>query len=97
MKQLYLKNVATLEVHTDLCTGCGRCIDVCPHEVLFLEEKITIVDKNLCMECGACMVNCPFDAITVKKGVGCSTAIIKGWINKTEPNCDCGGSPSDCC
>jgi hypothetical protein len=30
-------------------------------------------------------------AISVHAGVGCVTAIIKGAIRGTEPNCDCSG------
>lgn len=97
MELRHLKNVATLNLDQEQCTGCGRCIEVCPHQVLQLDTKASIRDINRCMECGACAVNCPFSAITVKKGVGCSVAIIKGWINKSEPNCDCGSSKSDCC
>ena len=31
---VYLKDVVTLQVKPDLCTGCGICLDVCPHEVI---------------------------------------------------------------
>jgi formate hydrogenlyase subunit 6/NADH:ubiquinone oxidoreductase subunit I len=47
---------------------------------------------NACIECGACVINCPVEALTVKKGVGCASAIINGWLTGEEPNCDCGGS-----
>ncbi len=30
---IYLKNVVTLKLNEDKCTGCGMCLDVCPHEV----------------------------------------------------------------
>ena len=29
----YLKNVVTLQLDEIKCTGCGMCLDVCPHEV----------------------------------------------------------------
>lgn len=98
MKHKYLKNVSTLELISDKCTGCGKCIEVCPHNVFALEKgKSVIIDKNRCMECGACAKNCPFNALGVKPGVGCAYAIIMGWLTGSEPNCDCSGSDGGCC
>ncbi|MCO5387513.1 hypothetical protein [Desulfosporosinus sp.] len=34
-------------------------------------------------------------ALEVKPGVGCASAIIKGWLTGSEPNCDC--SDGSCC
>jgi NAD-dependent dihydropyrimidine dehydrogenase PreA subunit len=86
----YLKNVATLQLKTDKCLGCGNCLDVCPHNVFGLtEEKAKIIQKDFCMECGACALNCPAQAIEVKAGVGCADAIIFGWITGNEPACNC--------
>ena len=97
MKHRYLENVATLDLSTENCIGCGKCIEVCPHGVFILDEKkARLKDKNRCMECGACAVNCPADAITVDAGVGCAYAVIKGWLTGTEPSCDCSGS-EECC
>ncbi len=98
MKNQYLKNVATLKLMSDRGTGCGRCIEVCPHNVFVINKGISsIIDKNRCMECGACVKNCPFDALEVKPGVGCALAIIMGWLKGTEPNCDCSGNGSGGC
>ena len=92
----YLKNVATLTLDIEICIGCGRCTEVCPHGVFEIDgRKARITDKDLCMECGACAKNCPANAITVSAGVGCASAIIKGWLTGTEPHCDCSGG--DCC
>ena len=96
MKHKYLKNVATLTYDISKCTGCGRCIEVCPHQVFQLHNnKSEIVDKDACIECGACVKNCPFDALSVQPGVGCAVAIINGWLTGSEPNCDCSGN--GCC
>ena len=89
MKDQYLKNVSTLKLKSDQCTGCGRCLEVCPHNVFLIEgRKSVIIDKDRCMECGACVKNCPFNALEVQQGVGCAYAIIKGWLTGTEPSCD---------
>jgi len=99
MKHRYLKNVATLKLNTEKCMGCGKCLDVCPHNVFNMKNgKIEIIDKNGCMECGACAKNCPFNALEVKPGVGCAYAIIMGWLTGSEPSCDCSGdNSSGCC
>jgi len=84
----YLKNVVTLQHVIDKCTGCGRCLEVCPHRVFQPDgKKVKIADRDACMECGACARNCPFDAIEVKQGVGCAAAVIIGFFTGTEPTC----------
>ncbi len=100
MRDKYIKNVCTLKLDDAACTGCGRCLEVCPHEVFVLQDKKAVItQKDNCMECGACAKNCPFNAIDVKSGVGCAYAVIKGWLLGTEPTCDCssGDSGGSCC
>jgi ferredoxin len=98
----YLADVTTLEFSAEKCTGCGRCVEVCPHSVFEMEEKkAKLIDRDLCMECGACANNCEFGAITVDYGVGCAAAIINSMITGGEPSCGCGGdddrSSGVCC
>ena len=65
----YLANVTTLEYDIDKCTGCRRCVEVCPQGVFVMEGKqAAISDRDLCMECGACALNCEFGAIAVDSG-----------------------------
>lgn len=40
MKLRYLKNATTLKLLSEKCIGCGRCIEVCPHAVFGMEEKM---------------------------------------------------------
>ncbi len=96
----YLANVASLNLHTEKCTGCGMCIEVCPHAVLTIrQKKAVITDKDLCMECSACVNNCPFGALSVDKGVGCATALINSMVSGGEPTCGCGteNKTGSCC
>ncbi len=101
MTHQYLKNVTTLKLDPDKCTGCGMCVDVCPHRVLQLDNgKAHIATKDRCMECGACMQNCPFQAIEVHAGVGCAAAILASFFTGKEPTCGCGDEESTdgaCC
>lgn len=97
MKLRYLQNVVTLKLDVEKCTGCGMCINVCPHSVFEFDcGKTKIRDINSCMECGACTKNCAFSAISVSPGVGCAAAIIKGMLTGSEPSCDCSGDESCC-
>ncbi|MGF7058740.1 4Fe-4S binding protein [Brassicibacter mesophilus] len=67
----YIKNVAKIEIHSERCTGCGICVNVCPHAVIRIKEGKAFLDnKNRCIECGACGKNCPVNAIEVEAGVG---------------------------
>jgi NAD-dependent dihydropyrimidine dehydrogenase PreA subunit len=96
----YLLNVASLELDTEKCTGCGMCLEVCPHSVFALrDKKVVVIDRDACMECGACALNCAFDALSVNEGVGCAAAIIKSIITGGEPTCGCddGSSSGGCC
>jgi NAD-dependent dihydropyrimidine dehydrogenase PreA subunit len=93
----YFKNVTTLQLDTEKCTGCGRCIEVCPHGVFIAKNsKAQIIDSEACMECGACSKNCPHDAISVRSGVGCAAGIIFGAFKKTKSTCEC-SKDSTCC
>ena len=77
----YLENVATLKLDQPACIGCGRCLEVCPHQVFEIAEKKAVIrDFNACMECGACALNCPVRAITVDAGVGCASGMINEWL-----------------
>jgi len=79
----YLKNVTTLELDEKACIGCGRCEEVCPHQVFRLDgQKAHLIDRDACMECGACARNCPVAAIQVDAGVGCATGLINEWLQE---------------
>lgn len=97
----YLKNVVSLELNQGKCTGCGRCIEVCPRNVLNLQErKVEIINRDQCIECGACQRNCAFSAISVKSGVGCAQAFFNALFTGGEAVCGCsdnGKSSSGCC
>jgi ferredoxin len=106
MKRLtYLKDVVTLKLDEGKCTGCGMCLEVCPHAVFRRNgAHVEIRDRDACMECGACSRNCPFEAVWVQTGVGCAAAVINALLGRTDQPCcgpsGCEGSPpkgSACC
>jgi NADH:ubiquinone oxidoreductase subunit F (NADH-binding)/NAD-dependent dihydropyrimidine dehydrogenase PreA subunit len=54
----------TYAIDAEKCTGCARCIRVCPQEAISGEVKQPhTIDKNKCIKCGACYEVCNFDAI----------------------------------
>jgi len=82
----------TLDYQPELCTGCKKCVDVCPHAVFVMNNRIAVlVHPDSCMECGACQVNCPAGAISVESGVGCAAAMMySALFRRGEVTCGCG-------
>ena len=101
MVMKYLNNVVTLKLDTAKCTGCEKCLEVCPRQVFEKrEKKVAIIDRDQCIECGACQRNCAFGAVTVKSGVGCAQALFNAALTGGEPVCGCEGNAkksSGCC
>ena len=103
MKDIYLKNVATLKLDQGRCISCSMCVYVCPREVLAIENNtLEIINLDRCIECGACALNCPTEALSVNSGVGCASAMINAIIKGKEPECGCcgpsdDGNESNCC
>jgi NAD-dependent dihydropyrimidine dehydrogenase PreA subunit len=88
----YLTDPATPVYDAAKCTGCGRCVEVCPHAVFTLAgKKAVAADRGACMECGACGRNCEGGAIVARSGVGCAEALMFALLNGGEPACGCGG------
>ncbi|MCR4400547.1 MAG: mercury methylation ferredoxin HgcB [Syntrophomonadaceae bacterium] len=95
MKHRYLRDVVTLQLDTERCTGCGMCMQVCPQAVFALEDgRARIADRDACLECGACARNCPVEAVSVSPGVGCAYALIVSALTGRATSCDCDGT---CC
>jgi ferredoxin len=88
MGMVYLPNVSTLTLNREKCVGCGSCLELCPHQILFLDQdRIACLDHDACMECGACAMNCPSGAISVEAGVGCATAVILSALRGDKQVC----------
>lgn len=89
-KLIYLKDVATLKLDENKCTGCGICLEVCPHAVFKMNSShVVIRSRDACMECGACSRNCPVGAVSVQAGVGCAAAVINSMLGRTTSECCC--------
>lgn len=54
----------SIRLENEKCIGCGRCADVCPGNLLFIEgRKAHIRDARDCWGCTACVKACPHSAI----------------------------------
>ncbi len=62
--------IPEIEVNTDLCSGCGVCVAVCPYEASkleTLEDRLkSAIDDSKCKRCGVCVTVCPSGARTIK-------------------------------
>lgn len=56
--------MADIIIDNDKCDNCGDCADVCPMEVLILEdEKLTVNEPDECSYCESCVDICPNECI----------------------------------
>lgn len=52
------------QVDPELCTGCGRCAEVCQFHAIVAVGSEVMVFPQLCHGCGSCMRQCPHGAIS---------------------------------
>jgi len=58
-------------IDQDLCSGCGRCAEVCRYDAIRVDDGKYTVEDLSCEGCGYCARVCPDDAITnVEQNVG---------------------------
>ena len=59
---------ATAVVDTEMCAGCGMCVEVCPFGAPALDPDwgVSRINAVLCKGCGACAVTCPSKAIQLQ-------------------------------
>ncbi len=60
------KELITYSINEN-CTGCRRCVKVCPVDAIRGEKKKQHgIDSARCTKCGACKTVCKFDAVEVR-------------------------------
>ncbi|MDM8534053.1 4Fe-4S binding protein [Clostridiaceae bacterium HSG29] len=62
--------------NTDICKGCELCIDVCPVNIIVMDESMinvkgfhpaTVIEMEKCIGCGNCAITCPDSVIKVER------------------------------
>lgn len=68
--------MAKVTFKTDVCKGCGLCVNACPKNIVVLDESklnvkghhpATCVDMDACVGCASCAIMCPDCVITVER------------------------------
>jgi len=52
-------------IDTELCTGCGECMEICPMDAIKEENGVSAVMVERCIGCGLCVDRCPVEAISM--------------------------------
>jgi ferredoxin len=64
------------EIDVDKCTGCGKCVNICPVEAMTLtsandpkqqNRKVAKLDAEICLGCGLCVRACPDNVIKLRQ------------------------------
>lgn len=64
------------EISAENCTGCGKCVNVCPVEAMSLvsahnpvkpNQKQAKVNEDICLGCGVCARVCDTDGIAMRE------------------------------
>jgi len=53
-------------VDEEKCVGCGACVDVCPTEVITMDDDVAKINPAECVDCGTCVEECPQEAISME-------------------------------
>jgi uncharacterized protein len=48
---------------SDLCVGCGTCMENCPTIAMTLDQDRVLIDFDICIGCNNCMEICPDSAV----------------------------------
>ena len=52
---------------TDMCIGCGACVQICPLKVFeLIDHKASIVQDKDCIHCNLCVERCPEQIISIE-------------------------------
>ena len=55
-------------INEDLCIACGKCVELCPQKILFINDKTgkcSVSDESRCDKRGGCERVCPVEAIKI--------------------------------
>lgn len=68
-----------------LCTGCRRCVEICPTQALAqMDEKAILLHPDKCTYCMACQDICPENAIALPFAIVFGPVVLTSPPNPTE-------------
>jgi len=56
-------------VDISICDGCGKCVEVCPSDIMHIDKKLRRaynIEPDYCWECYSCVKACPQHAIDMR-------------------------------
>ena len=56
-------------VYMTSCDGCGHCVDICPSDIMHIDQvtrRAVNIEPNFCWECYSCVKACPQNAIDAR-------------------------------
>jgi MinD superfamily P-loop ATPase len=56
-------------LNEELCTNCGRCVEVCRFDAISQKENRIAIDPVSCEGCGICALICPVQAISMEENL----------------------------
>jgi MinD superfamily P-loop ATPase len=56
-------------LNEELCTNCGRCVEVCGFDAISHKESLIAIDPISCEGCGVCALICPVQAIQMEENL----------------------------
>ena len=59
------KLTTKLNIHSDLCTACGKCASECPTKSIKIKNGKAVFTQGHCTICYRCINSCPSKAITL--------------------------------
>lgn len=61
-----IQDGTSLQLTENSCTGCGKCVEVCPQGVHRIDEEgHHLLDRSRCISCGECAYRCPHTALSL--------------------------------
>lgn len=66
MDKIIMDRRPWIEIAAENCTGCGRCVRICPYDTLALKADKAVVAGAASLHCDHCAAVCPTQAICVK-------------------------------
>jgi len=82
-KTWHEKRYPRVVVNPEICTGCGKCVRLCPVAHLKKEgESVVTSASSGCIHCLNCVVNCPSKAVSLQGDLERGRAFMSNMIAK---------------